>query len=107
MSLKDDHLLLQNYRNLQKAGTMEVTIHHDQIVQIVVSDLLNKYKATEKDLNTQSTRYKNMNIVTNISANKKTALLESIVEKTRVKDAFETVLRYYLSDDEFDEAINL
>ena len=45
MSIKNDIGLIEKYAELQKANSMKVTILHDQILEIVVADLISKYKA--------------------------------------------------------------
>lgn len=50
MSLKDDLKLLENYRAIQDATSMTIKINHNQICEIVVADLIAKYKAcTERN----------------------------------------------------------
>jgi len=50
MSLKDDIGLIEKYRELQDATSMTVKINHNQVCEIVVADLIAKYKAcTERN----------------------------------------------------------
>lgn len=50
MSLKDDIGLIEKHRELQDATSMTVKINHNQICEIVVADLIAKYKAcTERN----------------------------------------------------------
>lgn len=48
MSIKDDLGLIKKYRELEDATSMTVKIRQDQICEIVVADLMAKYKACSK-----------------------------------------------------------
>ncbi len=48
MSIKHDVGLIEKYKELEDVGSMKVTIKHDQICDIVVADLIAKYKACKK-----------------------------------------------------------
>lgn len=48
MSIKDDIGLIEKYRELESVGSAKVTILHDQVLEIVVADLIAKYKACKK-----------------------------------------------------------
>jgi predicted kinase len=72
MSLKDDLKLLKNYRALERSMTVSVTISHNQAIEIVVADLIVKYKSCKQ-------------------------------RDDEYKDAFAKVLRFYLTEDEFNE----
>ena len=48
MSIKDDIGLIEKYRELEKVGSAKVTILHDQVLEIVVADLIAKYKACKQ-----------------------------------------------------------
>ncbi len=48
MSIKDDFGLIEKYSEMQKVGSVTVTILHDQALEIVVADLIAKYKACKK-----------------------------------------------------------
>lgn len=48
MSIKNDIGLIEKYKELEKVGSAKVTILHDQVAEIVVSDLIAKYKACKK-----------------------------------------------------------
>lgn len=45
MSINRDVGLIEKYRECLEVGSMKVTILHDQITEIVVADLIVKYKA--------------------------------------------------------------
>ncbi|KJV08061.1 hypothetical protein [Methylocucumis oryzae] len=45
MSIKNDVGLIDKFREFQDVCSMQVKINHDQICEIVVADLMNKYKA--------------------------------------------------------------
>ena len=48
MSIKDDLGLIEKYEDLQGAVSMKITIRHDQICEVVIADLMSKYKACLK-----------------------------------------------------------
>ena len=48
MSIKDDFGLIEKYSEMQKVGSVTVTILHDQALEIVVADLIAKYKSCKK-----------------------------------------------------------
>ena len=48
MGIKDDFGLIEKYREIQKIGAAKVTILQDQVLEIVVADLITKYKASKK-----------------------------------------------------------
>jgi len=48
MSIKDDSGLIAKYRELEGATSMSIKIRHDQVCEIVVADLMAKYKACSK-----------------------------------------------------------
>ena len=48
MSIRDDLGLLEKYDDLKKVGSMKVTILHDQVLEIVVADLISKYRACKE-----------------------------------------------------------
>lgn len=48
MSIKHDIRLIEKYRELQKSGSAKVTILHEQVIEIVVADLIVKYKACKE-----------------------------------------------------------
>ena len=48
MSIKDDLGLIEKYREIQKVGAAKVVISQDQVLEIVVADLITKYKASKK-----------------------------------------------------------
>lgn len=48
MSIKDDIGLIEKYREIEKVGSAKVTILHDQVLEIVVADLIAKYKACKQ-----------------------------------------------------------
>lgn len=48
MSIKDDLGLIQKYRELEDATSMTVKIQQNQICEIVVTDLMAKYKACDR-----------------------------------------------------------
>ena len=39
---------IEKYRELESVGSAKVTILHDQVLEIVVADLIAKYKACKK-----------------------------------------------------------
>lgn len=72
MSITHDLELIEKYKELSSVGSAKVTISRDQVLEVVVVDLMAKYKAC----------------------------------KNRGDDyagSFAKVLRFYLTDDEFDE----
>jgi len=72
MSIKDDIGLIEKYREIQKVCSAKVTILHDQVLEIVVADLIAKYKTCKQ-------------------------------RNDEYADSFAKVLRFYLSEEEFDE----
>lgn len=48
MSVKNDAGLIEKYREIQKVGSMKVVILYDQVAEIVVADLIAKYKACKE-----------------------------------------------------------
>lgn len=44
MSIKNDLGLLEKFDELKQVGSAKVTILHDQVAEIVVADLMAKYK---------------------------------------------------------------
>jgi len=44
MSVKNDICLIEKFRGIQKTGSAKVTILYDQVIEIVVADLIAKYK---------------------------------------------------------------
>jgi hypothetical protein len=48
MSIKKDFGLIEKYKELEKVGSAKVTILHDQVLEIVVGDLIAKYKSCKK-----------------------------------------------------------
>ena len=54
MSIKDDDVSFEKLREMQDIGSAKVTIHRDQVLEIVVADLIAKYKAC-KDRNDEYT----------------------------------------------------
>ena len=48
MSIKDDLGLIEKYREIQKVSAAKVVISQDQVLEIVVADLITKYKASKK-----------------------------------------------------------
>ncbi len=48
MSIKDDIGLFEKFREIQDIGSAKVTIPRDQVLEIVVADLITKYKACKK-----------------------------------------------------------
>ena len=48
MSIKGDSGLIQKYREIEDACSMKIMIRHDQIIEVVVADLMSKYKACLK-----------------------------------------------------------
>lgn len=75
MNYKESELLLKNYREIQDATAVTIKINQDQVVDIVVGDLLGKYKYCKTNNNPKA-------------------------------DAFETVLRHYLTADDFAKLTN-
>ncbi len=45
---KPDLGLIEKYREIQKVGSAKVTILQDQVLEIVVADLISKYKASKE-----------------------------------------------------------
>jgi hypothetical protein len=76
MSIKDDSGLIAKYRELEDATSMSIKIRHDQVCEIVVADLMAKYKASKK-------------------------------RNDEYKEAFAKVLRFYLTEDEFQEMLGI
>ena len=72
MSIKHDIGLIEKYKEIEDVGSMKVTIKHDQVCEIVVADLIAKYKACRK-------------------------------RGDVFEDSFAQVLKFYLTDDEFNE----
>lgn len=48
MSIKDDKGLMEKYTELMKIGSMKISISRDQVSEIVVAELILKYKAIKK-----------------------------------------------------------
>ena len=71
-----DSSLIENFRQIQDATAAIVKINHDQVAYITVIDLLKKYKH-------------------NLTYGK----------DENVKNAFRTVLNYYLTEEELEEMI--
>ena len=59
--------IFEYYGELKKVGSMSVTIQHDQVLKIVLTDLISKRNC----------------------------------DQNKVVASFDTVLRYYLAEDEF------
>ena len=77
MSIKDeDHGLISKYRELEDATSMSIKIRHDQVCEIVVADLMAKYKAC-------------------------------LQRNDEYKEAFAKVLRFYLTEEEFSEMLDI
>lgn len=45
MSIGQDLELIEKFKELQSVGSAKVTIFHDQVNELVVADLMAKYKA--------------------------------------------------------------
>jgi hypothetical protein len=73
MSIKRDFSLHDKMREIEDAMSMTVKLGHNQVLEVVVADLSVKYKASLKR------------------------------NDTRYIEAFGTVLRFYLSEDEMEE----
>ena len=73
MTFERDNALLETYTDLIDSLSVKVKVEHGEILRIVVADLLNKYKAS---VERNDTKYVN---------------------------AFATVLKFYLTEDEFTE----
>jgi len=72
MSIARDLGLIEKYNDISDALTMKIKISHDQVCEVVVADLMAKYKACcNRD--------------------------------DEYKEAFEKVLRFYLSKNEMKE----
>ena len=73
MTFERDNALLETYTQLIDSLSVKVKVEHGEILRIVVADLLQKHKAS--------------------------------VERNDVKyiDAFTTVLKFYLTEEEFTE----
>lgn len=76
MSIKDDNGLIDKYRELEDSMSMSIKIRHDQVCEIVVADLMSKYKACSQ-------------------------------RNDEYKTAFDKVLHFYLTDDEFNEMLDI
>ena len=74
MSIKYDNGLIDKYRELEDSMSMSIKIRHDQVCEIVVADLMSKYKAQRNG---------------------------------EYKAAFDKVLHFYLTDDEFNELLDI
>lgn len=77
MSIKRDLDLLENYKQIQRSMDVTVKISWEQALEVVVADLISKYKFC---VNINDTEY---------------------------KDHFAKVLRYYLTEEEFKEVEEL
>lgn len=77
MSIERDFSLIDKVKEMEDALSMTIKISHDQICEIVVADLIGKYKASVGRNN------------------------------TKYVDSFATVLRFYLTEDEFSEMIEM
>jgi len=73
MSIKRDFSLIDKVKEIEDALSMTIKIDHNQVCEIVVADLIGKYKASVKR------------------------------NDTKYIDSFATVLRFYLTEDEFSE----
>jgi len=73
MSFERDNALLEKYTDLIDSLSVKVKVEHGEILRIVVADLLQKYKG-------------------NVKRN-----------DTKYISAFETVLKFYLTEEEFTE----